>query len=94
MELLAKRKLNALSLHLRLYSGGGWKSFSYPYERIKVRSDKVMLLEEAYHVKNIVFKTTKDMSAWSSSLPSRLTGNGNKFQHVTACYLYLGEKRE
>lgn len=93
MRLEAMRRVRSLSISLKV-DGREWKSFSYPYGRIKIRSDKVMEFEIPYEVKKIVFKITKDSSAYLSTLPSRLTGNGDTFKHVTACYLYLGRERE
>jgi hypothetical protein len=94
MILQIMRTTRSLTLSLKI-SGEEWRIYSYPYDRILVRSDKVMKFGEPYMVKRILFKITKSNNAYLSTLPSRLLcryGSSDAFKHIAGCYLFLGEK--
>lgn len=101
MRIKATRRTKYLNIWITPDGDGMQRTFSYPYHRVKIRSNLVMKTNTPYEVKKIVFKFTKiEEAGYLTTLPSRLSHNRYSdnydyvFHYVVECYLVLERELE
>ncbi len=101
MKIRATRRSKYLYILITPDGDGIQRTFSFPYHRVKVRSNLVMEVNATYEVKKIVFKLTKiEDAGYLTTLPHCLSHNQYddnypyNFRYLIECYLVLENFKE